>query len=74
MIYFLCILLNHPHSEATPNSKITGAYYTVHNTRPGCQPLLHRLAAYIALLHWIIFVTNFSNYPQSIKFKKTRRD
>ncbi len=26
MIYVLCILLNHPNSEATPNSKITGAY------------------------------------------------
>jgi hypothetical protein len=26
MIYVLRILLNHPHSEATPNSKITGAY------------------------------------------------
>jgi hypothetical protein len=28
MIYVLCILLNHPNSEATPNSKITGAYCT----------------------------------------------
>jgi hypothetical protein len=28
MIYVLCILLNHPNSEATPNSKITGAYST----------------------------------------------
>ncbi len=26
MIYVLCILLNHPNSEATHNSKITGAY------------------------------------------------
>ncbi len=26
MIYVLCILLYHPNSEATPNSKITGAY------------------------------------------------
>ncbi len=29
MIYILCILLNHPNSEATPNSKITGAYYGI---------------------------------------------
>ncbi len=29
MICFLNILFNHPVSEATPNSKITGAYYAV---------------------------------------------
>ncbi len=29
MIYVLCILFNHPNSEATPNSKITGAYSIV---------------------------------------------
>ncbi len=35
MIYLLCILLNHPNSEATPNSKITGAYSTVY--MPSCS-------------------------------------
>jgi hypothetical protein len=32
MIYVLYILLNHPNSEATPNSKITGAYCVVYGT------------------------------------------
>jgi hypothetical protein len=41
MIYVLCILLNHPNSEATPNSKITGAYCRYHKVNLKAKIYIH---------------------------------
>jgi hypothetical protein len=42
MIYILYILFNLPHSEATPNSKITGPY----------NRLIYRLQYILKMLEW----------------------
>jgi len=70
MISILNILFYHPVSEATPNSKITGAYCTYSSAKTP-QPPAPRIWAHIRRRNWAAKIDDISLWPPGFLWHET---